>query len=122
MPDLVQLIINGKAVSAPKGTLVIEAAKQVGIEIPAFCYYEGYSLQAACRMCLVEVEKMPKLVPGCTLLATWKSNSASTPVTVADTAWLMDTETIPPAPGLAVTVKPDDGSARTAVSVRSAGL
>ncbi len=67
MPDLVQLTINGKAVSAPKGTLVIEAAKQVGIEIPAFCYYEGYSLQAACRMCLVEVEKMPKLMPGCTL-------------------------------------------------------
>ena len=67
MPDLVQLTINGKAVSAPKGTLVIEAAKQVGIEIPAFCYYEGYSLQAACRMCLVEVEKMPKLAPACTL-------------------------------------------------------
>jgi NADH-quinone oxidoreductase subunit G len=67
MPDLVQLTINGRAVSAPKGTLVIEAAKQVGIEIPAFCYYEGYSLQAACRMCLVEVEKMPKLAPACTL-------------------------------------------------------
>jgi NADH-quinone oxidoreductase subunit G len=67
MPDLVQLSINGKVVSAAKGTLVIEAAKQVGIEIPAFCYYEGYSLQAACRMCLVEVEKMPKLMPGCTL-------------------------------------------------------
>ena len=36
--------------------------KTVGIEIPAFCYYEGSSLQAACRMCLVEVEKMPKLM------------------------------------------------------------
>ena len=67
MPDLVQLTINGKAVSAPKGTLVIDAAKLAGIEIPAFCYYEGYSLQAACRMCLVEVEKMPKLAPACTL-------------------------------------------------------
>ena len=33
-----------------------------GIEIPAFCYYEGLTLQAACRMCLVEVEKMPKLM------------------------------------------------------------
>ena len=67
MPDLVQLTINGKAISAPKGTLVIEAAKLAGIEIPAFCYYEGFSLQAACRMCLVEVEKAPKLMPGCTL-------------------------------------------------------
>ncbi len=67
MPDQVQLTIDGRAVSAPKGTLVIEAAKKAGIEIPAFCYYEGYSLQAACRMCLVEVEKAPKLLPGCTL-------------------------------------------------------
>jgi NADH-quinone oxidoreductase subunit G len=67
MSDQVQLTIDGKAVSAPKGTLVIEAAKRAGIEIPAFCYYEGYSLQAACRMCLVEVEKAPKLLPGCTL-------------------------------------------------------
>ena len=67
MSDQVQLTIDGQAVSAPKGTLVIEAAKRAGIEIPAFCYYEGYSLQAACRMCLVEVEKAPKLLPGCTL-------------------------------------------------------
>ena len=67
MPDQVQLTIDGKAVTAPMGTLVIEAAKKAGIEIPAFCYYEGYSLQAACRMCLVEVEKAPKLLPGCTL-------------------------------------------------------
>jgi NADH-quinone oxidoreductase subunit G len=46
---------------------VIDAAKHNGIEIPAFCYYEGLSLQAACRMCLVEVEKMPKLMASCTL-------------------------------------------------------
>ena len=62
MPDLVKLTIDGKPVdSAAPGTLVIDAAKQAGIEIPAFCYYEGLSLQAACRMCLVEVEKTPKL-------------------------------------------------------------
>jgi len=53
--------------SRRRGTLVIDAAKAVGIEIPAFCYYEGLSLQAACRMCLVEVEKMPKLMTACTL-------------------------------------------------------
>ncbi|MBA3972893.1 MAG: NADH dehydrogenase (quinone) subunit G [Candidatus Solibacter sp.] len=69
MAELVTLTIDGKQTTAEKGTLVIEAAKKVGIEIPAFCYYEGYSLQAACRMCLVEVEKMPKLQPGCTLPA-----------------------------------------------------
>src|ERR1022692_2019441 len=67
MADLVKLTIDGKDVQATPGTLVIDAAKTVGIEIPAFCYYEGLSLQAACRMCLVEVEKMPKLMTACTL-------------------------------------------------------
>ena len=67
MADLVNLTIDGKPIKAAPGTLVIDAAKQNGIEIPAFCYYEGLSLQAACRMCLVEVEKMPKLMASCTL-------------------------------------------------------
>ena len=67
MADLVKLTIDGREVQARPGTLVIDAAKLVGIEIPAFCYYEGLSLQAACRMCLVEVEKMPKLMTACTL-------------------------------------------------------
>jgi NADH-quinone oxidoreductase subunit G len=67
MADLVNLTIDGRAVRVPPGTLVIDAAKTVGIEIPAFCYYEGLSLQAACRMCLVEVEKMPKQMTACTL-------------------------------------------------------
>src|ERR1041385_1459408 len=67
MPDLVTLTIDGRPIKAAPGTLVIDAAKRAGIEIPAFCYYEGLSLQAACRMCLVEVEKMPKLMASCTL-------------------------------------------------------
>ena len=67
MADLVKLTIDGKPVEAAKGTLIIEAARQAGIEIPSFCYYEGLTLQAACRMCLVEVEKTPKLQVGCTL-------------------------------------------------------
>ena len=66
MADLVTLTIDGKTVTAPPGTLLIEAAKRAGIEIPSFCYYEGLTLQAACRMCLVEVEKAPKLVVACT--------------------------------------------------------
>jgi len=64
---LVNVTINGVPVQAENGALLIEVAKQNGIEIPAFCYYEGMSLQAACRMCLVEVEKAPKLMAGCTL-------------------------------------------------------
>ncbi len=67
MADLVTFTLNGQSLQAKPGTLVIDAAKQAGINIPAFCYYEGLSLQAACRMCLVEVEKNPKLQPACTL-------------------------------------------------------
>ena len=67
MADLITFQIDGKTVQAPAGTLIIDAARQAGIEIPAFCYYEGLALQAACRMCLVEVEKMPKLQTACTL-------------------------------------------------------
>ena len=62
----VTLTVNGKSISAPKGTLLIEACKQNGIEIPAFCYYPGLSLQGACRMCVVEIEKMPKMQTACT--------------------------------------------------------
>ncbi len=68
MADMVKLQIDGRPVEAPAGTLVINAAKRAGIEIPAFCYYDGLKLQAACRMCLVEVDKMPKLQTACTLL------------------------------------------------------
>jgi len=67
MADPVNFTIDGQQVQAPAGTLLINAAKQVGIEIPAFCYYDGLTLQAACRMCLVEVEKTPKLQVACTL-------------------------------------------------------
>ncbi len=67
---LVNLKINDRDVQVPPGTLVIEATRRIGTEVPSFCYYPGLSLQAACRMCLVEVEKMPKLQTACTLVAT----------------------------------------------------
>src|SRR5580704_14838054 len=67
MGDTVKFTLDGKVLEAAPGSLVIDAAKRAGIEIPAFCYYEGYTLQAACRMCLVEVEKMPKMQTACTL-------------------------------------------------------
>src|SRR5271163_4980791 len=66
----VTFTLNGQPVITPAGTLVLEAAKKQGVEVPSFCYYPGLSLQAACRMCLVEVEKMPKLQTACTLVAT----------------------------------------------------
>jgi len=67
---LVTLKINDRDVQVAPGTLVIEATRRIGTEVPSFCYYPGLALQAACRMCLVEVEKMPKLQTACTLVAT----------------------------------------------------
>jgi NADH-quinone oxidoreductase subunit G len=62
----VNLTVDGKKFTAPAGTLLIEACKSVGIEVPSFCYYPNLSLQGACRMCLVKIEKMPKLQTACT--------------------------------------------------------
>jgi NADH-quinone oxidoreductase subunit G len=62
----VTFTVDGKKLTAPAGTLLIEACKTAGIEIPAFCYYPNLSLQAACRMCVVRIEKMPKLQTACT--------------------------------------------------------
>jgi NADH-quinone oxidoreductase subunit G len=67
MADPVNFTIDGRQLRAAPGTLLINAAKEAGISIPSFCYYDGLSLQAACRMCLVEVEKTPKLQVACTL-------------------------------------------------------
>ncbi|HEY5056550.1 MAG TPA: molybdopterin-dependent oxidoreductase [Acidobacteriaceae bacterium] len=65
MPD-VTITVDGKKITAPAGSLLIEVCKGAGIEIPAFCYYPGLSLQAACRMCVVRQEKVPKLQTACT--------------------------------------------------------
>jgi NADH-quinone oxidoreductase subunit G len=69
MPD-VNLIVDGKKLTAPAGTLLIEACKTAGIEVPSFCYYPNLSLQGACRMCVVKIEKMPKLQTACTTVVT----------------------------------------------------
>ncbi len=58
--------VDGKTLTAPAGSLLIDACRKAGIEIPAFCYYPGLSLQAACRMCVVRQEKVPKLQTACT--------------------------------------------------------
>src|SRR5277367_2116679 len=62
----VTFTVDGKKVTAPAGTLLIEACRGAGIAVPAFCYYPGLSLCGACRMCLVRLEKVPKLQTACT--------------------------------------------------------
>ena len=61
----VTIIVDGRNPGST-GSLLIDACKRVGIEIPSFCYYPGLSLQGACRMCLVEIAKVPKLQTACT--------------------------------------------------------
>jgi NADH-quinone oxidoreductase subunit G len=63
--DLINLTIDGTPVSVPKGTLVIEAAKQTGVLVPHYCYHPGLPIAGICRMCLVEIEKTPKLQIAC---------------------------------------------------------
>jgi NADH-quinone oxidoreductase subunit G len=63
--DTVTVTINGQQVTVPKGTLILDAAKAAGIDIPIFCSHPKMAPVAVCRMCLVEVEKMPKLQPAC---------------------------------------------------------
>jgi formate dehydrogenase alpha subunit len=62
---MVHLTIDGMPVTVPKGTLVIEAARRIGVMIPHFCYHPKLKPDANCRMCLVEIEKMPKLQTSC---------------------------------------------------------
>ncbi len=64
-PDLVTLTIDGVETSVPKGTLIIRAAEQLGVAVPRFCDHPLLDPVAACRMCLIEVEGMPKPQPAC---------------------------------------------------------
>ncbi|MSO19047.1 MAG: NADH dehydrogenase (quinone) subunit G [Acidobacteria bacterium] len=65
--DMLKFTVDGRELHARPGTLLIDACRASGIEVPSFCYYPGLSLQAACRMCLVEIEKTPKLQTACTV-------------------------------------------------------
>jgi NADH-quinone oxidoreductase subunit G len=68
--ELVRVTIDERDVHVPKGTGIVETALAAGVEIPVFCYEPRLGAPVgACRMCLVEVEGMPKLQTGCTLTA-----------------------------------------------------
>jgi NADH-quinone oxidoreductase subunit G len=63
--DIVNIEVDGKAVEARKGQMVIEVTDRIGAYVPRFCYHEKLSIAANCRMCLIEVEKAPKPLPAC---------------------------------------------------------
>ncbi|MYA11450.1 MAG: 2Fe-2S iron-sulfur cluster binding domain-containing protein, partial [Gemmatimonadetes bacterium] len=68
-PDTVTLTIDGREVTVPKGTSLLDAAGDLGVEVPHYCYHPGLSAPAQCRICLVEVEGAPKLQPSCVTMA-----------------------------------------------------
>jgi predicted molibdopterin-dependent oxidoreductase YjgC len=61
----ITLTIEGRQVQVPEGTSILEAAKAAGVLVPHYCYHPGLPVAGVCRMCLVEVEKAPKLAPAC---------------------------------------------------------
>ena len=68
--EIAKLTINGKEFEVPKGARLIDVCREKGFDIPSFCYYADLALQASCRMCLVRIEKMPKLQTSCTITVT----------------------------------------------------
>jgi NADH-quinone oxidoreductase subunit G len=60
-----KVTIDGHEIEVAAGTTVLRAAKQVGVDVPVFCYHPGLTIPANCRMCLVEIEKVPKPMPAC---------------------------------------------------------
>jgi NADH-quinone oxidoreductase subunit G len=68
-PTTITLTVEGRQVTVPAGTSILEAAKAAGVLIPHYCYHPGLPVAGVCRMCLVEVEKAPKLAPACATAA-----------------------------------------------------
>lgn len=69
MPDTVTLTIDGREVSVARGVTLLEAARQMGVNIPTICYHEATTSNALCRICVVEVEGQRLLQPACIVKA-----------------------------------------------------
>jgi NADH-quinone oxidoreductase subunit G len=70
MSELIKVTINEQDFEVEKGARLIDVCHEKGFGIPSFCYYKDLALQASCRMCLVRIEKMPKLQTSCTITCT----------------------------------------------------
>jgi NADH-quinone oxidoreductase subunit G len=68
--EVIKVTINGKEFEVPNGARLIDVCREKAFDIPSFCYYADLALQASCRMCLVRIEKMPKLQTSCTITCT----------------------------------------------------
>ncbi|TMC15119.1 MAG: 2Fe-2S iron-sulfur cluster binding domain-containing protein, partial [Chloroflexi bacterium] len=93
-PNLVTLTIDGQEVTVPKGTLLVEAAKKLEIEVPVFCYHHKLDPVGACRLCLVEISPgPPKPTTGCTTpVAEGMVVKVNSPLAVAARADILEFE------------------------------
>ena len=62
---MVNVTINGKELQVSEGTTILDAARQIHVDIPHLCYLKGINEIGACRVCVVEIEGLDKLVPAC---------------------------------------------------------
>ena len=83
--DLVNLEVDGRPAQGRKGQMIMHVTDAADVYVPRFCYHEKLSIAANCRMCLVEVEKVPKPLPAC-----------ATPITEGMKVW---TRSATPRPG-----------------------
>src|SRR5690242_21287070 len=63
--DTVKLTIDGREITVEKGKTVLQAAIENGISVPYYCYHPGIGIDGSCRVCIVKIEKMPKLQTSC---------------------------------------------------------
>ena len=68
--ETVTLTIDGRPITVPKGRTVLQASIEAGIAVPYYCYHPGISIDGSCRVCIVKIEKMPKLQTSCSTLCT----------------------------------------------------
>ena len=68
--ETVTLTIDGRQVTVEKGKTVLQASIEAGISVPYYCYHPGISVDGSCRVCVVKIEKMPKLQTSCSMVAT----------------------------------------------------
>ncbi len=68
--DTVKITINGRELTVDKGKTVLQAAIEHGLELPYYCYHPGLGVDGSCRVCIVKIEKMPKLQTSCSTMCT----------------------------------------------------
>src|SRR3954470_4985396 len=68
--ETVKVTIDGKELTVPKGRTVLEAALENGVELPYYCFHPGLGVDGSCRVCIVKIEKMPKLQTSCSTTCT----------------------------------------------------